>query len=117
MKKVVLCGHTKCGGAVASLGDADLGETLNTWLHPIRELRRKHKGELEALKDDDERAVRVAELNVRAGAEALKEHPAIKKAVSERGLTLHGAIFDIATGELRMLEENKTQSTGLWSPN
>jgi carbonic anhydrase len=37
VKKVVVCGHTKCGGAVASLGDADLGETLNAWLQPVRE--------------------------------------------------------------------------------
>lgn len=37
VKKVVVCGHTKCGGAIASLSDADLGTTLNTWLHPVRE--------------------------------------------------------------------------------
>ena len=37
VKKVVVCGHTKCGGANAALGDADLGQTLNTWLHPVRE--------------------------------------------------------------------------------
>jgi carbonic anhydrase len=37
VKRVVVCGHTKCGGAAAALGDADLGETLNTWLHPVRE--------------------------------------------------------------------------------
>jgi hypothetical protein len=37
VKKVVVCGHTKCGGATAALGDADLGQTLNTWLHPVRE--------------------------------------------------------------------------------
>ena len=35
--RVIVCGHTNCGGAVASLGEADLGETLNTWLHPVRE--------------------------------------------------------------------------------
>jgi carbonic anhydrase len=35
--KVVICGHTKCGGAMASLTDTDLGETLNRWLHPLRE--------------------------------------------------------------------------------
>ena len=37
VKKVVVCGHTKCGGANAALSDADLGQTLNTWLHPVRE--------------------------------------------------------------------------------
>ena len=37
VRKVVVCGHTKCGGANAALSDADLGTTLNTWLHPVRE--------------------------------------------------------------------------------
>jgi carbonic anhydrase len=37
VQKVVVCGHTRCGGAIAALGDADLGQTLNTWLHPVRE--------------------------------------------------------------------------------
>lgn len=37
VKRVVVCGHTKCGGAAAALVDTDLGETLNTWLHPVRE--------------------------------------------------------------------------------
>lgn len=35
--RVVVCGHTKCGGAMASLTDVDLGEMLDKWLHPLRE--------------------------------------------------------------------------------
>jgi hypothetical protein len=37
VKKVVVCGHTKCGGANAALSDVDLGGTLNAWLLPVRE--------------------------------------------------------------------------------
>ncbi|KAH8725081.1 carbonic anhydrase [Phaeosphaeriaceae sp. PMI808] len=117
VKKVVVCGHTKCGGAAAALGDADLGETLNTWLHPVRELRRKHKAELDRLPNDDARAARVAELNVQNSIEVLKQHPAIKRAITERGLSLHGAIFDIGAGSLKMLAEAGVPKTyGLWSP-
>jgi carbonic anhydrase len=104
VKKIVVCGHTKCGGAVASLGDADLGETLNTWLQPVRELRRKNKAELEKLADDDERSVRVAELNVLRSVDSVKEKPVVKKAISERGLTVHGLIYDVPTGQLRVLD-------------
>lgn len=118
VKKVVVCGHTKCGGANAALGDADLGQTLNTWLHPVRELRRKHKAELEKLSDDDARSARVAELNVQQSIEVLKQHPAIKRAISERGLTLHGLLYDIAAGQLKILGESGSQKpNGLWSPN
>ena len=37
VNKVVVCGHTKCGGANAALGDDDLGGVLNKWLGPVRE--------------------------------------------------------------------------------
>jgi len=37
VNKVVVCGHTKCGGANAALGDDDLGGVLNKWLSPVRE--------------------------------------------------------------------------------
>ena len=37
VNKVVVCGHTKCGGANAALGDDDLGCVLNKWLGPVRE--------------------------------------------------------------------------------
>ncbi|KAH7083158.1 carbonic anhydrase [Paraphoma chrysanthemicola] len=118
VNKVVVCGHTKCGGAAASLGDADLGVTLNSWLHPIRELRRKHRTELERLIDDDARATRVAELNVQQSIEVLKQHPAIRRAISERGLTLHGLIYDIGAGHLKVLDGLGSKKTiGLWNPN
>ena len=143
VKKVVVCGHTQCGGANAALGDADLGQTLNTWLHPVREyvytpigfksrsmsfgdveakhpprLRRKHKAELDRLPDDDARSLRVAELNVNQSIEVLKLHPAIKKAINERGLSVHGMIYDIGAGQLRLLDSSGAKkSNGLWSPN
>ncbi|OCL02988.1 carbonic anhydrase [Glonium stellatum] len=114
VKRIVVCGHTKCGGANAALGDADLGPTLNTWLLPLRELRRKHKGELESLADDDAKAVRLAELNVQQSLDVLRKHPTVSKAINERGLTLHGMIFDIAAGELRVLDQAK-KGNGLWT--
>ncbi|KAF2744040.1 carbonic anhydrase [Sporormia fimetaria CBS 119925] len=119
VKRIVVCGHSKCGGAIASLGDADLGTTLNTWLHPARELRRRHKAELDALPDDDVRALRLAELNVHQSIDVLRQHPAVKKAVGDRGLTVHGLIYDIGAGQLRLLEDAaaRGKGNGLWSPN
>ncbi|KAF1832104.1 carbonic anhydrase [Decorospora gaudefroyi] len=117
VNQVVVCGHTKCGGANAALGDADLGQTLNMWLHPVRELRRKHKFELEGLPDDDARAAKIAELNVQQSIEVLKQHPAVKRAANERGLTLHGLIYDIGAGELKILSESGSKKmNGLWTP-
>jgi carbonic anhydrase len=84
----------------------------------ISRLRRKHKLELEKLTNDDARASRVAELNVQASIEVLRQHPAIKRAMSERGLTLHGLIYDIGAGELKMIDGKGSgqKANGLWSP-
>lgn len=81
-------------------------------------LRRKHKTELEMLPDDDVRAARVAELNVQQSIEVLKMHPAVKRAVGERGLTLHGLLYDIGAGQLKILGDSGEKKTiGLWSPS
>ncbi|KAF2642571.1 carbonic anhydrase [Massarina eburnea CBS 473.64] len=117
VRKIVVCGHTRCGGANAALTDLDLGTTLNTWLHPVRELRRKHRAELERLPNDDARAVRVAELNVHQSIDVLKQHPAVMKAVSEHSLSLHGMIYDIGAGKLWLLKESRGKKDyGLWTP-
>jgi len=48
----------------------------------------------------------------------LRQHPTIKKAISERGLSLHGMIYDISAGELKMIgDAGGKKATGLWSPN
>ncbi|KAF2493518.1 carbonic anhydrase [Lophium mytilinum] len=114
VKKIVVCGHTMCGGANAALGDADLGEALNTWLLPIRELRRKNKAVLDKLPSDDARGNKLAELNVQQSLEVLRQIPTVSKAIRDRGLSLHGLIYDIAAGELVALEETK-KGNGLWS--
>jgi carbonic anhydrase len=84
----------------------------------VPRLRRRHQAELERLPDEDARAVRLAELNVQQSIEVLKQHPAIKKASTERGLTLHALLFDLGVGELRVLDDASGKpATGLWSPN
>ncbi|RMZ74617.1 carbonic anhydrase [Pyrenophora seminiperda CCB06] len=108
----------------AALGDEVLGGALDIWLGPVRglrkgmlpsgcvlmldsyRLRREHETELDALPDDDARAGRLAELNVRRSVYVLKEHPAVKKAIAERGLMLHGLIYDIGVGQLRVIDED-----------
>ncbi|CAN9161187.1 unnamed protein product [Alternaria alternata] len=64
-----------------------------------------NKVELEELPNDDARSARVAELNVQQSIDVLKQHPAIKRAIANRGLSLHGLIYDIGAGQLKILEE------------
>lgn len=101
VKHIILCGHTGCGGCKASLGNDKVGK-IDTWLMPLRQLRRRHAAELEKL-DWEARWVRFSELNVMNGVEVLRENPDVLAAVKERGLTVHGVIYDLGTGKLREL--------------
>ncbi|KAL0256488.1 hypothetical protein SLS55_008883 [Diplodia seriata] len=114
VKRIVLCGHTKCGGAINALNDNDLGPALNAWLQPLRDLRRRHQHEIDQLDSPDKKALRLAELNVRQGLETIRSNATVRKAMAERGVSIHGVIFDIATGELRVLGEQQAAPAGLW---
>lgn len=103
VKHIVLCGHTGCGGAAAALSDARVGGVLDTWLTPLKAVRHAHAEELAALPDDGARAVRVAELNVEAGVKVLMANFSVQEAVRDRGLEVHGCLFDLASGRLRDL--------------
>ncbi|KAK3292545.1 carbonic anhydrase [Chaetomium fimeti] len=100
---VVLCGHSACGGALATVGRARLGGVLDTWLTPLRAIHAAHEEELAGIKDEGARAVRIAELNVEAGVAVLMANGVVQDAVRERGLEVHGCFFDLASGRIRDL--------------
>jgi carbonic anhydrase len=103
VKHVVLCGHTCCGGAAAALRNGRVGGVLDTWLTPLKTIRNAHREELESIKDEKERAIRIAELNVQYGVEVLLANVTIQEAIEDRGLDVHGCIFDLSTGRLKDL--------------
>jgi carbonic anhydrase len=103
VQHVILCGHSSCGGAAAALSDNRLGGVLDTWLTPMKVLRNAHTDELNAIKDSAARGVRLAEFNVEAGVQVLLANAAIQEAIKDRGLKVHGCLFDIGSGRLRDL--------------
>ncbi|MGR7812612.1 carbonic anhydrase [Lacinutrix undariae] len=96
---VVVCGHYSCGGVKAAMQSADLG-ILNPWLRNIRDVYRIHKTELNAIEDEEQRYDRLVELNTKEQCVNLIKTAAVQKAIRERGLQVHGWVFDIHTGEL-----------------
>lgn len=96
---VVICGHYQCGGVKAAMQSADLG-ILNPWLRNIRDVYRLHKNELNAIEDIDQRYDRLVELNVQEQCVNLLKTAAIQEAYKQRGLIVHGWVFDIKTGKL-----------------
>ena len=96
---IVVCGHYNCGGVKAAMQPADLG-ILNPWLRNIRDVYRIHKEELNAIEDESQRYNRLVELNVQEQCVNLLKTAAVQEAIADRGLTVHGWVFDIHTGRL-----------------
>ena len=96
---VVVCGHYACGGVKAAMQSADLG-ILNPWLRNIRDVYRIHRNELDAITDEDNRYDRLIELNVQEQCVNLVKTAAVQKAARDRGLKVHGWVFDVHTGKL-----------------
>ena len=64
VKHIIVCGHYECGGVKAALHTSDMGQ-LNSWLQTLRDVRRLHREELEAIEDEHARFDLLVELNVR----------------------------------------------------
>lgn len=96
---IVVCGHYACGGVKAAMQSADLG-ILNPWLRNIRDVYRIHRNELNAITDEDKRYDRLVELNVQEQCVNLIKTVAVQKAARDRGLKVHGWVFDVHTGRL-----------------
>jgi carbonic anhydrase len=99
VKHIVVCGHYYCGGVKAAMQPADLG-ILNPWLRNIRDVYRLHAAELNAIQDEDARYNRLIELNVQEQCVNLIKTAAVQQAHKERGLLVHGWVFDVKSGKL-----------------
>ena len=96
---VIICGHYECGGVKAAMQSADLG-LLNPWLRNIRDVYRSHADELESISDEAKRYRRLVELNVQEQAFNVLKTAVVQRASKQRGITVHGWVFDLATGEI-----------------
>ncbi len=99
VKHVVVCGHYGCGGVKAAMQSQDLG-ILNPYLRNIRDVYRMHKDELNAIIDSNDRYKRLIELNVQEQCINVLKTSDVQLAFKDRGITVHGWVFDLASGKL-----------------
>jgi len=99
VRHIIVCGHYACGGVKAAMQSADLG-ILNPWLRNIRDVYRIHKNELNSITSEEDKYDRLVELNVQEQCVNLIKTAAVQKAARERGLKVHGWVFDVHTGKL-----------------
>ncbi len=96
---IVICGHYNCGGVKAAMVPKDLG-ILNPWLRNIRDVYRTHQAELDAITDEAKRYDRLVEINVQEQCMNVLKTAVVQEAYFERGLQVHGWVFDVHTGHI-----------------
>ncbi len=104
VRHVVVGGHSRCGGVGAALAGYDQG-AVGAWLKDLRDLAAKHEEELRPLPSMLARADRLSEINVVAQLEnVLRSPPYLSARAEEKAPTVHGWMFDLASGFIRELE-------------
>lgn len=104
VRRIIVCGHTLCGGVKAAMEARDYG-VLNPWLRQIRDVYRLHFDELEAIENEETRFHRLVELNVQEQVVNILKYIAVQNAImSNPNFNVHGWVFDVRTGLIQDLE-------------
>lgn len=103
VKHIIVCGHYGCGGVMAALGNKKLG-LIDNWLRYIRDVRAKHREELNAISEPQKRCNRLVELNVIAQVHHVLRLANVQEAIEERGVQVHGFVYDVGTGYAEVLD-------------
>ncbi len=108
VEQIIVCGHYGCGGVKAAMEPQDMG-ILNPWLRNIRDVYRMHKEDLNQIANEQERYNKLVEFNVQEQCLNVIKTAVVQKAYYERGLKVHGWVFDLHTGKLIDLKINFEQ--------
>lgn len=104
VKHVIVCGHYGCGGIKAAMEERPLG-LIDKWLANIKDVYRLHRGEVDVIKDPENRLRKMVELNVQEQVFNLMKTSFIQKNRQLYGFPLvHGWVYDIAEGYIKDLE-------------
>ena len=107
VKHIMICGHYECGGMRASLGTDALSGNLAIWLAKIRETCKDDLVSLRKMDDTFHAANLLSERNVLHQVARLKQIACVQQAMAERGLLVHGWVFDMNSGLLKDLTPSK----------
>jgi carbonic anhydrase len=102
VSNIVVMGHGRCGGIRAALNPAGTplaqGDFIGKWmsmLAPVSDAVSKY-----TLLTDKERQTMLERFSIRHSINNLRTFPYVSKLEQEGKLAIHGAWFDISTGEL-----------------
>ena len=106
VESIVVLGHGRCGGIAASLNEEmeplSPGDFIGKWIGLLKPTARRVAGT--DFLTPAERQTQMERLSVRESIERLRAFPLVAEAEREGRLALHGAWFDIESGELWVMD-------------
>lgn len=99
---VLVFGHARCGGIAAALSPLRENRFISAWVEQIAPARDKVL-EAHALLPDVDCQAALEQAGIRLSLANLRSYPFVAEAEAAGRLKLAGALFDIADGELKLL--------------
>lgn len=100
---IVVFGHARCGGIAAALAPLPENRFISAWVEQIAPARATVLAAARISPDIDCQAA-LEQAGVRLSLANLRTYPFVAAAEAEGRLKLAGALFDIAHGDLRLLD-------------
>lgn len=104
---IVICGHYGCGGINALEVQHSEDKYIPIWLINAYRAKERVDDKIRALHIDvpqEQRMKLIVEENVRLQLEHLQEYPFVRKAMLEKKLAIHGWVYDIDCGEIKIVK-------------
>ena len=99
---MIVCGHYGCGGIKAAMSNQDYKPVLNMWLRNIKDVYHLYQNELNKISDEDDRADRLVELNVREQVNHLAQTSIIQRGWKNNNSPhLHGWVYGLKDGLIK----------------
>lgn len=106
---IVVCGHYGCGG-IAALDEKSADDRyIPIWLNNAYKARERVDDKLLELHfqiSEEQRMNLIVEENVRLQLEHLQEYPFVRNAMQDHALSLHGWVYDMSNGGIKVVQRN-----------
>ena len=107
---IVICGHYGCGGIDALDVENSDDKYIPVWLINAYKAKERVDEKINALHIEiskEQRMKLIVEENVRLQLEHLQEYPFVRSAMNAKKLNLHGWIYDMSCGEIRIIKTER----------
>lgn len=112
---IVVCGHYGCGG-IAAMDEELLDDRyIPIWLNNAYKAKEKVDEKLLSLRikiSQEQRMQLIVEENVRLQLEHLREYPFVRTAMQEKKLSIHGWVYDMSNGEIKVVQRDTVACLG-----